>query len=705
MNGAAAVLGRRWLVPEVVQTSATDCGPACLKGALEGFGIPISYARLREACQTDVDGTSIDTIEALANELGLEAEQVMVPVEHVLLPEAHLLPAIAVVTDADGSLHFVVAWRQHGGLVQILDPAAGRQWLSAEAFTRRLYVHEMSVPAVDWAAWAASDEFRRPLLRRLAALGRSPGFAARLLQRVDRLKAWWSPAHVDAAARLTSAFVRSGAVKRGDEARRVIERLCDDAGARLATVGHRARLVVGRARGRPGRSGRLRAAAGRGAGAVSPPATGIGRARAGRERRRRPDRRLRVDRARVVAARELLRHLRSDGVSSVAGLVAALVVSAAAVLLEAVLLRGLIESHVRTSPWSSGSRAWARSWRSSRPCRCSRSDDDGRRRPGRHLEVRLRIRFLRAFRGSGSGTFASRLASDLADRAHSAPAVRGAPGLGAQLIQVIVGLLVTALGLVWLDPASAPLVLVAALAAIACPLVARARLVERDMRVRTHTGALTRFYLDALLGLVALRAHRGEQALREEHRRLLAAWCRSALDCQRLVVAVDAAVMLVGYGLACWLVLGFLGRHPGSPNGLLLVDGCSRCRGSDRRPSPWPAGMPFRATSRRGCSSRCGSRRSRRRARPARDPTRRRTTTAPEPAPAPGVAVEFRDVTLLLAGHVVLDDVQLHIEPGVHVAVVGASARARRAWWACCSAGLPTRGRCSSTGSRSTRPS
>ena len=173
------------VVPEVVQTSATDCGPACLKGALEGFGIPISYARLREACQTDVDGTSIDTIEALANELGLEAEQVMVPVEHVLLPEAHLLPAIAVVTDADGSLHFVVAWRQHGGLVQILDPAAGRQWLSAEAFTRRLYVHEMSVPAVDWAAWAASDEFRRPLLRRLAALGQSPGFAARLLQRVD----------------------------------------------------------------------------------------------------------------------------------------------------------------------------------------------------------------------------------------------------------------------------------------------------------------------------------------------------------------------------------------------------------------------------------------------------------------------------------------------------------------------------------------
>ena len=54
---------RRFLAPEVVQTSAMDCGPATLKCLLEGFGISVSYGRLREACQTDVDGTSIDTLE------------------------------------------------------------------------------------------------------------------------------------------------------------------------------------------------------------------------------------------------------------------------------------------------------------------------------------------------------------------------------------------------------------------------------------------------------------------------------------------------------------------------------------------------------------------------------------------------------------------------------------------------------------------
>src|SRR2546426_7751108 len=92
----------RLLAPEVVQTSAMDCGPAALKCLLEGFGVSVSYGRLREACQTSVDGTSVDTLEAVARMLGLDAEQVMVPVEHVVAPAAGLLPAIAVVRLASG---------------------------------------------------------------------------------------------------------------------------------------------------------------------------------------------------------------------------------------------------------------------------------------------------------------------------------------------------------------------------------------------------------------------------------------------------------------------------------------------------------------------------------------------------------------------------------------------------------------------------
>ncbi len=68
--------GPRLLVPQVVQTSAMDCGPAALTSLLGGFGVHMSYGRLREACQTDVDGTSIDALEDIATLLGLDAEQV-----------------------------------------------------------------------------------------------------------------------------------------------------------------------------------------------------------------------------------------------------------------------------------------------------------------------------------------------------------------------------------------------------------------------------------------------------------------------------------------------------------------------------------------------------------------------------------------------------------------------------------------------------
>src|SRR5262252_3313818 len=114
---------RRLWASEVVQTSAMDCGPAALTCILEGFGLSVSYGRLREACQTDVDGTSIDVMEDVANQLGVTAEQVMIPLDHLLLPETKADPALLVVRNPDGNTHFVVVWRRLGRVVQVMDPA------------------------------------------------------------------------------------------------------------------------------------------------------------------------------------------------------------------------------------------------------------------------------------------------------------------------------------------------------------------------------------------------------------------------------------------------------------------------------------------------------------------------------------------------------------------------------------------------------
>ncbi len=178
----APVSGQRFFAPEVVQTSAMDCGPAALKSLLEGFGVRVSYGRLREACQTDVDGTSINTLEDIAIQLGLQAEQVMLPADHLALPEAQALPAIVVVQRPSGLTHFLVVWNRVGNLLQVMDPATGRRWLSWKRFQDEIYLHTFPVPTQAWREWAGSEGLLAPLQRRMRDLGLEEAQTQRLVQ-------------------------------------------------------------------------------------------------------------------------------------------------------------------------------------------------------------------------------------------------------------------------------------------------------------------------------------------------------------------------------------------------------------------------------------------------------------------------------------------------------------------------------------------
>ncbi|MBL9016960.1 MAG: ABC transporter permease, partial [Myxococcales bacterium] len=198
------------IIPEVIQTSAMDCGPACLASLLGGFGVTASYERLREACRTDVDGTSIDTIEEAAIQLGLGAEQNLVPADEVVRAEAAALPAIVIVREPSGSNHFIVVWSRRGSRLQVMDPAVGRRWLTAPQLVSDLYVHTMDLPAAVWRGWMDNDERTAPLRARLRELAIADG-----AQRVDRALAdptWRSIATLDAAARFVQQLVDAAAI-------------------------------------------------------------------------------------------------------------------------------------------------------------------------------------------------------------------------------------------------------------------------------------------------------------------------------------------------------------------------------------------------------------------------------------------------------------------------------------------------------------
>src|SRR5262245_21189157 len=215
----------RFLAPEVVQTSAMDCGPASLKCLLEGFGVPVSYGRLREACQTDVDGTSIDTLEEVASLLGLDAEQVMVPPDHLLLPESKSLPGIVIVRLANGLTHFVVVWRALGPFVQVMDPGTGRRWVSQQQLLRELYLHTATIPASDWREWVESDSFLNSLRRRLRKLRLPKAEIQELIKSALIDKSWRSMAALDAAIQMITTIVQAGGVSPGRHAVPILKQL------------------------------------------------------------------------------------------------------------------------------------------------------------------------------------------------------------------------------------------------------------------------------------------------------------------------------------------------------------------------------------------------------------------------------------------------------------------------------------------------
>jgi ATP-binding cassette subfamily B protein len=138
---------------------------------LRGYGLDVPYAEIARLSAVDVEGASIDRLEVLANQFGLGAEQVMLPVDHVFLPGQHRGPTIAVAKTTEGLKHFLVLWRASGETVEIMDPSVGqRSWVPRTELLSRLYVHQISLPAKSWNEWAHSAEFREGLLERMRRL-------------------------------------------------------------------------------------------------------------------------------------------------------------------------------------------------------------------------------------------------------------------------------------------------------------------------------------------------------------------------------------------------------------------------------------------------------------------------------------------------------------------------------------------------------
>ena len=665
---------KRLFVPEVVQTSEMDCGPASLKALLAGFGIYASYGRLREACQTSVDGTSIDTLEELAVQLGLDAEQVMLPVDHLLLDEAQALPALIVVRLPNGLTHFIVAWSINSRWVQIMDPGAGRRWMSRQRFLDEVFVHHFPVPAPAWREWAGTPNFLEPLHRRMRDLRLADKSITLLTDQALTDPSWRGLAALDAAVRLTAALARANAVETGKEVEALIGRLFEANRAPAPDKTDRVtypippaywsvQLIPGEAEAPQLMlrgavlvrvSGR-RATASDSTAAAAPLAPDLARV---------------LNDPPVRTGRAVWQALRQDGRLAPSLLAVAIGMAALGITLQALLLEGLLRLG-QLLPIPSQKIAGLAAlfvlliviFLLDLPITTLQQ------RIGRRLETRLRIAFLDKLPRLSDQYFHSRLTSDMTQRAHGLRSLRTLPELGAELLSTFFQLLLTALGVIWLQPSSALLAILATLAFFALGWITRLALEERDLRLRSHTGALSRFYLDALLGLIPLRAHSAERAFRREHETLLVEWMRAGLDVTRISVALQAAGALLYSGFAVWVVFDYAAKGGATDGALLLfywtlnLPALNQLLVQQIQQYPLLRNSLLRVLEPLGAPEE-----------PNSHVVEKPDESSDYPTPQlTGVSIEMQEMSVQAGGHTILAEVNLRLAPGEHVAIVGPS--------------------------------
>ena len=638
-----AAVTRRYFIPEVIQTSAMDCGPAALKALFGGFDRYLSYGRLREACQTDVDGTSIDTLEVIAQQLGLGAAQSMLPADLLLLKSSACLPAVVVVSLPGGGTHLVVLWRIHGPWLQVMDPASGRMWLPRRRFLESLYIHEQPVPAGACEEWCASSVFTSGLEERLRALHLPP-------------QLWSDRAHQDAALRLGGALHDAGRLRPGADAREFLA-LC-------AAHPHEIPPQYWAIRRMPRDSEQVML---RGAvllSAAGPVSDVPDESLPASLVRARTERAPRVWEPVWAALRD------GDWRLPTAAMVAPCAVALGTVI-EALLFRGLFDMgrHLQSTAERLGAMValvlflatiWALDW----------SAAIGSFRLGRQIEMRLRTSFLMKVPRLSDCYFQSRLIADMAFRAHSLQLLRELPETAGHCLYLVVSIVITGAAIVWVYPGSALLASLAVFAACGVPALLMPTMVERDLRHRELSASLGSLYLDSLLGSRAIQAQCAERVMQSAQAGQLQRWAAAGLSQQALFVRVDAVQMAAT--LACVVALVYRQTVIAqSPAGLLLL-------------IYWAISILLLGRDVAALA----------RSLPAMRNTLLRfleLTESPEehagdlaPVARPGGAkIDIEEACVVVAGHVVLDRVTLHVQPGEHIGIVGVSGAGKSSLVGC----------------------
>jgi ATP-binding cassette subfamily B protein len=571
---------RRYFIPEIIQTSAMDCGPATLKAVLEGYHISASYERLREICQTDVSGTSINTIEDIACDLGLDAEQVIIQKDHLLLSETDALPAIVVVRLPDGYGHFVVVWRMHGQMIQIMDPAIGRLWITQQKLFDTLYPFTQSVDIHIWEDYSKSDIFCLPLTKRMSNLNIPMSKINHLINHAKQ-NDWQYMATLDAAVRILHTIVHSRSFFTDKDSEKILttyyELALNDPSKQIIpkeyfsvlpdVIERNSVLMKGvlliRIAGKSDEKDTIDAS----------DATYLDEIATHQEKTHKTiSNRVKeaIHDTSNYPEKEFYDQVLSENKGWPLILLIALALAALNVSIEALFFMGFIELD-----FSSGIHQ--------QPITmfkiliffvallCLETPINAAiLKLGRRFEISIRMKFLKKTPELGDHYFRSRLNSDMVQRVHDMRMIRNMPEIAGGIYRLIFQIVITIMCIMYLMPVVSFIPVVAGLSAILIPIVSIHFLKEQDLRFRTLTGSLAQFCLDALIGIVPLRSHNAENAIRYNYESILCKWKKSGVTYNLSKLAIIGSGAMINILLAIWLIYVYV-SNVGNNNFVLLL--------------------------------------------------------------------------------------------------------------------------------------
>ncbi|MEM7346354.1 MAG: ATP-binding cassette domain-containing protein [Chloroflexota bacterium] len=688
---------RAWLVYNTLCPTARESGPATIESLLRGFELPVNPVVLEKALPYEEANRSIDHLEIAARQLNLDAEQQLVPPDYVLAPDSDTLPAVVVVRQLNGRTKFVLLWRRHGSLLQIMDPTEGRRWVQADQFLNEIYSYTTAVSSQDWIDWARSPEFQKYLSHKLQRLEFTEKDADTLLNEALSQDSWYALAALDAATRLITTGIRTEIFTANQLARETLKDLFDKAKQldtsewsekaisylnEIIPLPYWSALPLPDEAGDPNENiSETRHILVRGAivlrvsgpldsSSEDPDALADDTDEQGIDIGH-PD--LVSEKTAEQVDRQLWNILWKDGLFTSNVLLAGIIMAALGVTIEVVLFQGLMQlgGYLNLFSQRIGAMVAIVAFLVILFI-LEMSITSTSLHLGRRLETRLRIAFLEKIPRLRSEYFYGRSTADLVNRAYAIQQVRHVPNIALDIIRLTFQALFIALGLIWLNGSNIVFITIGLLSMASLMYIFAPSIGKWSFQQRIQINKLLGVPLDAFLGSMPLTTHGAEQMLRRVYESNLVPWMKTSNAYGQTITLAQTLVALVYTVFSVSVIFTYINQSGDINNLLLLTYWALIFPDVLRKLATVAIAYPFQRAiatlvfeqihAPEEFDDQVDTEKSSNADRPS-----------DETAPVTAATISLNNVSVAIEGNPILQDVDLHITSGDHIGIVGPS--------------------------------